>query len=82
MVQATTANLRCVALVGHGAVGKTTLVEALLLASGAILARGAVEKGSTVCDFDPQEKELGHSLHSALVTLPWQDARILSLIHI
>ena len=76
MVQASTANLRCVALVGHGAVGKTTLAEALLLASGAITTLGTVEKGSTVCDFDPQEKELGHSLHSALVTLPWQQARI------
>ncbi len=76
MVQGPTANLRCVALVGHGAVGKTTLAESLLLASGAITTRGTVEKGSTVCDFDPQEKELGHSLHSALVGLTWQDAHI------
>jgi len=76
MAQVPTANMRCIALVGHGAVGKTTLAEALLLASGAITSRGSVEKGSTVCDFDPQEKELGHSLHSALASLTWQDARI------
>jgi len=59
--------LRSVALVGHGAVGKTSLAEALLHASGAIAARGSVEKGSTVSDFDPQEKQAGHSLHSAVL---------------
>ena len=60
MSQNSTANLRSVALVGHGAAGKTTLAETLLAAAGAIAARGSVEKGSTVCDFDVQEKELGH----------------------
>ena len=59
--------LRSVALVGHGAVGKTSLAEALLHASGAIAARGSVDKGSTVSDFDPQEKQAGHSLHSAVL---------------
>lgn len=67
------ANLRCVALVGHGAAGKTMLAEALLHASGAINARGAVEKGNTVCDFDAQEKAWGHSLQSAIVSLACQD---------
>ena len=70
------ARLRSVALVGHGAVGKTTLAEALLFASGAITARGTVEKGNTVCDFDPQEKELGHSLHSALASFSWGGAQV------
>lgn len=70
------ANLRCVALVGHGAVGKTTLAEALLHASGAIAVRGTVEKGNTVCDFDAQEKAWGHSLHSALVALACQEVRV------
>ncbi len=71
-----TADLRCIALVGHGAVGKTTLVEALLHASGSIQARGTVEKGSTVSDFDSQEKELGHSLQSALVSFAWRGAQV------
>lgn len=68
--------IRAVALVGHGAVGKTTLVESLLAATGAITSRGAVEKGNTVCDFDPVEKQLGHSLQSALVSLNTPDALI------
>jgi elongation factor G len=70
--------IRAVALVGHGAVGKTTLVESLLAATGAISSRGAVEKGNTVCDFDPVEKQLGFSLQSSLVTLNSAD----TLIHL
>ena len=70
------APIRTVALVGHGAAGKTTLAESLLAASGAINSRGSVEKGSTVCDFDAIEKELGHSLQSALVSFNWSGAQI------
>ena len=76
MGQYTTANLRTVALVGHGAAGKTTLAETLLAVTGAISTRGSVEKGNTVCDFDPQEKELGHSINSAMAGFKWLDAQI------
>jgi elongation factor G len=76
MNQNVSANLRTVAFVGHGAAGKTTLVEALLAATGAIQSRGAVERGSTVCDFDPQEKELGHSLYSSIARFTWQDVDV------
>lgn len=76
MGQNTTVNLRTVALVGHGAAGKTTLAETLLAAAGSIPSRGSVEKGSTVCDFDPQEKELGHSLNSAMASFNWLDAHV------
>jgi elongation factor G len=76
MGQNVTANLRTVALVGHGAAGKTTLAETLLAAAGAIDSRGAVEKGNTVCDFDPQEKEFGYSLNSALASFAWQGTQV------
>ena len=69
-------SIRTVALVGHGAAGKTTLAESLLAATGAITSRGSVEKGNTTCDFDPMEKEFGHSLQTALATLQWDGAQI------
>ncbi|MEG1971239.1 MAG: elongation factor G [Burkholderiaceae bacterium] len=64
-----TDRLRTVAMVGHGACGKTTLAEALLAKSGMIAAPGNVEKGSTVCDSDPLEKTYQHSLRSAVIHL-------------
>jgi elongation factor G len=69
-------NVRAVALVGHGASGKTTLAEALLAATGSIKIKGSVEKGSTVCDADPLEKELGHSLATALVNFETAGVRV------
>ncbi|MBS1197486.1 MAG: translation elongation factor 2 [Proteobacteria bacterium] len=71
-----TESIRAVALVGHGAAGKTSLAEALLHATGAIAAKGSIERGSTVCDFDPQEKEDGHSLNSAIVNFASEDTHI------
>ncbi len=68
--------IRSIALVGHGAVGKTSLAEALLHATGAIPAKGSVDKGNTVCDFDPQEKDDGHSLNSAIVNFAYEDTHV------
>ncbi|HZX31920.1 MAG TPA: elongation factor G [Rhodocyclaceae bacterium] len=76
MPKYTTEAIRSVALVGHGAAGKTSLAEALLSATGNLQSKGSVEKGSTVCDFDPQEKEAGHSLNSALVNFASEDHHI------
>ena len=68
--------IRTIALVGHGGSGKTTLAEALLHRAGAIGAAGSVERGSTVCDFDPLEKTYQHSLNAALVHLTSGETRI------
>ncbi len=72
----TTNDIRNIALVGHAYSGKTTLAEALLHAAGAIGATGAVEKGSTVSDFDPLEQKHQHSLRTALVSLDHNDSHI------
>ena len=50
-------NLRTLALVGHGSCGKTSLIEAMLYRSGMIPELGAVERGNTMCDNDPLEKQ-------------------------
>src|SRR5688572_19383461 len=62
-----TADIRNIALVGQAGAGKTLLAETLLAESGAIRSRGSLERGTTVCDFDPQEQELRHSLDAAIV---------------
>ena len=76
MANFATENIRTVALVGHGASGKTTLAEALLHKSGAITAAGSVERGTTVSDFDPLEKTYQHSLRASVLHLDTGDARV------
>jgi len=68
--------IRTLALVGASAAGKTTLAEALLLASGAIGAPGSVERGTTVSDHDPQEIRTQHSLQSSAMHLAHGGCRI------
>ncbi|PIE83189.1 MAG: elongation factor G [Candidatus Contendobacter odensis] len=76
MVAYTTESIRNIALVGHGATGKTTLVESILHHAGALTSAGTIEKGNTVCDFDPQEKSHQHSLDIALAHLDYNDTHI------
>src|SRR5688500_7567122 len=64
-----TQDIRNVALAGHPAAGKTTLFEALLQAGGAIQTAGTVERGSTVSDFDPIEKQRGHSIDVGVASI-------------
>ena len=58
-------HIRTIALVGQAGAGKTLLAEALLAHAGAIPAAGGVERGTTVCDYTPLEKQLQHSLKLA-----------------
>jgi elongation factor G len=65
----TTEGIRNIALVGHTAAGKTTLLEALLHAGGAIQTPGSVERGTTVSDYDPMEKARQQSLNTAIASI-------------
>ncbi|MCW5578497.1 MAG: elongation factor G [Dokdonella sp.] len=64
-----TPDIRNIALAGQAGAGKTTLFEALLHAGGAIQTAGSVDKGTTVSDHDPMEKERKHSIGAALASI-------------
>jgi elongation factor G len=60
--------VRNVVLVGPSQSGKTSLVEAVLLTSGAVNRAGTITDQNTVCDFDDGERTHGRS--SSLAVAP------------
>ena len=71
MKQYNTGDIRNFAVVGHGASGKTTLVEAMLALGKEINRMGTIEAGSTVSDYHPGEKERQISIHSTPLHMEW-----------
>lgn len=72
----TSENIRNVALLGHGGCGKTTFLEAALLATGVISRMGKVEDGNTVSDYDKMEVERGYSINTSVVPILWKENKI------
>ena len=70
-----TGNLRNLAVVGHGASGKTTLVEAMLALGKEINRMGTIETGTTVSDYHPGEKERQISIHSTPLHMEWDQKK-------
>jgi elongation factor G len=68
--------IRNVAVVGHGGVGKTSLVEALLFTAGAVSRLGRVDDGTTTTDFDPDEIKRKISINTAVAYCEWNGHRI------
>jgi elongation factor G len=68
--------LRNVAVVGHNTVGKTTLVAALLYASGATTRPGRIEEGTCPTDFDGEEVERQISINLAIAHAIHRDVRV------
>src|SRR6056297_3173499 len=68
--------MRNIALLGHSGSGKTLLSEHLLVRSGAKGEPGTIERGDTMADFDPLEKQYQHSLDSAIMHFDAGQARV------
>ena len=53
-------NLRNYIVCGHGGVGKTSLADAFLTITQTVPGKHCVDDGTSVCDFDPEEKKQIH----------------------
>ncbi|MFQ5713993.1 MAG: elongation factor G [Candidatus Scalinduaceae bacterium] len=76
MKQYETKDIRNVSFVGHGASGKTSLCEGMLFKAGATNRLGSVDDGTSVSDFDPEEKERKTTIDSSVLHCNWQGREI------
>ncbi|MEE9488677.1 MAG: elongation factor G [Candidatus Brocadiales bacterium] len=71
-----TKDIRNVAFIGHGASGKTSLVEAMLFRCGVTSRLGSVDDGTSIADFELDEKEKKHTIDAALLPCEWHGKAI------
>jgi elongation factor G len=69
-------DVRNIVLLGHSGSGKTTLIEAMLASAGAIPRMGSVNEGTTVSDYNEDEKEKKHSASSSLMSFIYNSKKI------
>src|SRR5574342_205358 len=71
-----TKEIRNVAVVGHGASGKTSLVDALAFVAGTSKRHGSVKDGTALTDYTPDEIERKYSISLAMAVAEWMDVKI------
>lgn len=76
MKQYQAADIRNIALAGHGGAGKTAFVEAALYNAGAIERMGRSNDGNTVTDFDAEEIRRGMTINLSYAAVEWQGKKI------
>lgn len=76
MKQYQAADIRNIALAGHGGAGKTAFVEAALYSSGVIERMGNSAEGNTVTDFDAEEIRRGMTINLSYAAVEWKDKKI------
>jgi len=76
MAKYSSQDIRNIALIGHADSGKTTLADAVLHVAGAVNRAGSVDDGSSVLDFDDEERERKHSVYTAIVRAPWKGKQV------
>ncbi|OIJ64758.1 elongation factor G [Streptomyces mangrovisoli] len=68
--------LRNLGILAHVDAGKTTVTERILYATGTTHKRGEVHDGTTVTDFDSQERDRGITIFAAAVSCDWRGHRV------
>jgi len=68
--------LRNVVLLGHGSAGKTSLAEAMLFSTGAVNRLGRVDDGTSVSDWDDEERRRKMSINTSLVPCEWNGHKL------
>ncbi|MFB9904192.1 elongation factor G [Allokutzneria oryzae] len=68
--------IRNLGILAHVDAGKTTLTERVLYATGTTHKRGEVHDGTTVTDFDSQERDRGITIFAAAVSCAWDGHQI------
>ena len=68
-------NLRNVGIVGHSGSGKTTIMESILYYTKAIDRFGKVDDGTTISDYDIEEKRKT-SISTSVALCEWEDVKI------
>ena len=76
MKEYSTQNIRNVALASHSGSGKTMLAEAVLYFSGALTRLGEINAGTTVSDFQDEEKRRGISISTSVVPVEYNNHKI------
>src|SRR5258708_1797960 len=71
-----TKDIRNIVLVGHNSSGKTTFGDALLFKTKANARMGSVDDGSSICDFEPEEKDPKNSIDLAAASVNVQGREI------
>ena len=76
MKQYQTEFIKNLSILGHASSGKTTVADAMLFAAGATERIGKTSDGTTVMDYDAEEKKRGTSVVTAVYPIEWNDKKI------
>jgi len=71
-----TPEIRNVAVLGHGASGKTSLVDALAFVAGTSKRHGSVKDGTALTDYTADEIERKYSINLALAVAEWMETKV------